>query len=123
MHLQDKVPAVHTIRVGRGDLMRVRKSPKKELVGSWIRGVVLFVVVVVNIALALVAFASTRPKNRNHISPVDEASVSIIVIVVSTSPEGIARPSFVSVVCAPERSQFWEGDSPSTGRRRSNSLY
>jgi len=39
MYMQDEVPTVHQIQVGRGALMRVRKSPKKELVGSWIRRV------------------------------------------------------------------------------------
>jgi hypothetical protein len=36
MYVQDKVPTVQQIRVGRGALTRVRKSLKKELVGSWI---------------------------------------------------------------------------------------
>ena len=34
MYMQDEVPTVRQIRLGRGALMRVRKSPKKELVGS-----------------------------------------------------------------------------------------
>ena len=42
MYMQDEVPTVRQIRLGRGALMRVRKSPKKELVGSWIRRVVFF---------------------------------------------------------------------------------
>jgi hypothetical protein len=33
---------VFAIQVGRGALMRVRKSPKTELVSCWIRGVVYF---------------------------------------------------------------------------------
>ena len=41
-YMQDEVPTVRQIRLGRGALMRVRKSPKKELVGSWIRRVVFF---------------------------------------------------------------------------------
>ena len=42
MYLQDKVPTVRKIQVGRRALMRVRKSPKKELVGGWIRRVEFF---------------------------------------------------------------------------------
>jgi hypothetical protein len=41
--MQDKVPTVHQIRVGRGALMRVRKSPKKSLWGVGYGGLYLYI--------------------------------------------------------------------------------
>ena len=45
MYLQDKVPTVRKIQLGRGALMRPlteKRVPKTELVGNRVRGVVFF---------------------------------------------------------------------------------
>ena len=42
MYMQDEVPTVRQIRLGRGALMRMRKSPKKSLWGVGYRGLYFF---------------------------------------------------------------------------------
>ena len=54
MYLQDEVPTVRKIQLGRGALMRVI-SPKTELVGNRVRGVVFFLA---QVALACVLYTT-----------------------------------------------------------------